>query len=150
MRIISCLLLLVGVGCSGSHAVDAGRDASVAMDAAAGDGATGGACMPALVPAAGFRASESSVEAPRPDCEGDACVVYHLEGDPRPTCTESDCADPAEAAARMFCSCRCAAPDGVPGPFCSCPAGMTCEELLSLGAADLRGSYCVPSALVTP
>jgi len=151
MRIIHCLLLVGLAACAGSHTPDAGSDASATPDAAtARDGATGSACMPQNVIFGGFNASEVYLETTRPDCEGGTCAVYHLAGDPRSSCSGPDCADPAEAAARMFCSCRCAAPDGVPGPLCSCPSGMTCEELLSLGAADLRGSYCVPSALITP
>jgi hypothetical protein len=154
MRIICCALLVGLTGCSGSHVSDAGMDGSdgsVSTDAAiARDGATGSACMPMNVPFNGFRASEAYLETTRPDCEGNVCAVYHLQGDPRATCAEPDCADPAEAARRMFCSCRCAAPDGIPGPFCACPSGMTCEELLLLGGGDIRGSYCVPSAFVTP
>ena len=64
MRIIHGLLLVGLAACAGSHAPDAGSDASATPDATARDGATGSACMPQNVPFGGFNASEIAVEAP--------------------------------------------------------------------------------------
>lgn len=77
----------------------------------------------------------------------EACVVYQLEGDPRSDCM-SDCSDPAEAARRLFCTCRCDGPAGEE-PFCECPAGFRCESVLDSELADpsVRGSYCIRDEL---
>jgi len=65
-----------------------------------------------------------------------ACLVYQLEGNPDPSCTEQ-CADPAEARQRAFCTCRC---DG-PTP-CACDADEVCAP-----TGFSFGSFCVPSAI---
>ena len=47
----------------------------------------------------------------------------------------------------VYCSCRCAGPDGeTGGEFCECPTGFACTELvddLGLGKGQLAGSYCI-------
>lgn len=62
---------------------------------------------------------------------------------------------PAQYVARSpsvasICSCRCAGSG--PGPFCSCPAGMQCADLIGeMGLpdeAEYAGSYCVPDGSV--
>lgn len=50
-----------------------------------------------------------------------------------------------QADVAAICSCRCAGPGA--GPFCECPAGMQCSELMKptgFAAADAyAGSYCI-------
>jgi hypothetical protein len=48
----------------------------------------------------------------------------------------------------VYCSCRCAPPEGVDdnATYCECPDGFVCEPLvedLGLGKGQLAGSYCV-------
>jgi len=47
----------------------------------------------------------------------------------------------------LYCSCRCDGPDGT-GPFCACPTGFECAEILPRGVVPgahvrLIGSYCI-------
>jgi len=89
---------------------------------------------------------ETFLVANAPDCYTDqVCMVYEIEGDPGVDC-QSGCAPPEEVEARVFCSCRC---DGEPGtgPFCACPSGFTCEDIIEIGPEDVRGSYCVREGL---
>ena len=154
---VAMLLLAACSGSQGSTRTDAATDGALTRMDAGADAATnpdattptGGSCVLQNVPFGGFNASEVSVEGPGSVCEGQFCVAYHLQGDPRSGCTGSTCADPTEVATRVFCSCRCGAPAGVPGPFCTCPSGMTCETLLESGASELRGDYCVPTPLTS-
>lgn len=53
-----------------------------------------------------------------------------------------------QADAAVYCSCRCAPPEGVEdnATYCECPDGFICEPLvedLGLGKGQLAGSYCV-------
>jgi hypothetical protein len=106
----------------------------------------GAACLPEEVPANGFDPRVSSVET-RPDqCESGVCLVYLLTGDPRPGCEASEdllCPSPAEIERSVYCSCRCDAPEGDPGPLCDCADGFTCVPTLDDAPPGMRGSYCV-------
>ena len=145
----------VAAGCAESHVRDGrsppvpGADAGIAT-------VLGPPCIPTFVPEGGFSSAEVSVETYTPVCgepplEGiptgppvGVCVVYELDGDPRPECT-GRCASSTEVARRTFCSCRC---DGDPGtgPFCACPSGARCERLIEHGGWS-GGSFCVPGTL---
>lgn len=145
---------LAATGCAESHVRDphtegGGTDAGIPT-------VLGPACVPTVVPEGGFSSAEVTVETYTPVCgepplEGiptrppiGVCVVYALEGDPRPGCTR-DCSSPVEAARRAFCTCRC---DGDPGtgPFCACPADARCERLVEFGGRS-GGGFCVPDSL---
>ena len=59
------------------------------------------------------------------------------------------CAD-RRASSTVYCSCRCANPQGTTdddsGPYCVCPSGMICTQLVrSVGPANvgLAGAYCI-------
>jgi hypothetical protein len=45
----------------------------------------------------------------------------------------------------VYCTCRCAVPDGVDAKTCACPDGYSCEPLFNNKALPLgkQGSYCV-------
>lgn len=148
-------LTAVAMGCAASHVRDGHAAPDASTDAAPG-GVLGPPCVPTLVPEGGFSAAEVTVESYTPVCgeppfEGiptrppiGVCVVYGLEGDPRPGCT-SDCASAADVAQRTFCTCRCGGDPGT-GPFCTCPADARCERLIEHGGRS-GGSFCVPDAL---
>lgn len=105
----------------------------------------GETCEPDNTPPGGFSSSEVYLEVAAPECDGHACLVYHLEGDPSADCT-TDCADPEEVQEKVFCSCKC---DGTSaGAYCNCPAGFSCEELFSAPAGGLEGSYCIRDSLL--
>ena len=133
MRTVLLTLWLVSLaGCYASNP----RDGRSRVDA--------GPAVDAVVPVATcpgvsfvFR-GETYLENPSPGCGAarPACLVWGLEGDPSPTCTEH-CADPAEAALRAFCTCRC---DG-PTP-CACAAGEVCAP-----SRFSFGNVCMPSAI---
>lgn len=153
MKVLALLLVAVAaVGCAESHT----RRGDAELEDAAIPAVLGPSCVPVFVPEGGFSGLEVSVETYTPVCgeppfEGiptrppiGVCVVYGLEGDPRPGCT-TGCADPEDVATRTFCSCRC---DGDPGtgPFCACPSGAHCEGLIAHGGRS-GGSFCVPDGL---
>jgi hypothetical protein len=111
------------------------------------DLASGTTCMPEHVPPSGFVADETYVETDHPDCGmGLACVVSHLDGDPRNLASEGcpsgdeTCVNDAEPLGseapltaddlrRVTCGCRCApdplAPDA---PLCPCTNGLICSS----------------------
>jgi hypothetical protein len=106
----------------------------------------GAACMPKAVPADGFDPREASVEVGSDQCESEACLVYMLDGDPRPECEAGDgrvCPTQSEIDRSIYCSCRCDAPEGDPGPLCDCVDGFTCVEAIPDAPPGIRGSYCV-------
>jgi hypothetical protein len=85
------------------------------------------------------------------DNAGKACC---LSGPGSPVTAEvcGQCAEGSgrSAAEAVYCSCRCglAAGDTTPdaGPFCACPDGFTCSEVVSyvgLGDESLTGKYCI-------
>lgn len=120
----------------------------------------GDPCLPEAVPEGGFRDTESYLETSSVQCRTRVCMVYKLEGDPRPVCEDDpngttagcpapgDLADPAEAEERIFCTCRCDGPSNTTN--CECPSGFSCEEVLDLGGDGIRGSYCIPKSINTP
>ncbi len=141
-------------GCGSAHEGSMVDGGSVGRDAGPVT-PVGGACRPLSTPptgdlngdgrADGYRDTEVFLEGGTTACMPGGCIVYHLNGDPRPTCddTMSECADPAEVMARVFCTCRCAAPPGSTAPTCRCPSGFSCEPVPELSASDMEGSYCL-------
>jgi hypothetical protein len=110
-------------------------------------------CQLFTVPAGGFDDQQVYIGTSNADCGGGVCMVYRLRGDPRAGCVASgppagcasgqscsSCASPVEVQDRVYCSCRCAAPDGYAA--CACPVGYTCVAGLEQGSAELRGGYC--------
>jgi hypothetical protein len=106
----------------------------------------GAACLPEAIPESGFDPRVASVEMRSDQCQSEVCLVYALEGDPRPECEASEdhlCPTPAEIERAIYCSCRCDAPEGDPGPLCDCTDGFTCTPTLDDAPPGIRGSYCV-------
>jgi hypothetical protein len=104
----------------------------------------GDACLPEVVPEDGFSSVEVYLETASQHCsQGAPCLVYRLEGDPSERCVpaERTCAPPQEVAERVYCTCRCNAPEGY--AECDCPRGFSCVELLEQGSDEVRGGYCV-------
>jgi hypothetical protein len=128
--------------------------------------AVGEACLPKPVPEGGFSEQEVYVQTRSTECATGVCLAFHLNGDPTPGCTEADagdtpacgarrlgdgahpecehaprCADPKNVDDRVYCSCRCKAPDGA--DECKCPSGFVCIDALQNAHDTLRGGYCV-------
>jgi hypothetical protein len=110
----------------------------------------GSECELTTVPEGGFQDSTVYVETNSESCDSGACLVYHLVGDPsceageRGVCSGGRVPlDQREVSKRMYCSCRCDAPDGDPGDLCTCDPGFSCVPTLNDGAPGVRGSYCV-------
>ena len=154
LSVVACTAL-IAAGCFASHEGD-GPPSLCGLGRPCADGGrpgplpreVGAACVPSSVPFGGFVSSEVYLEGPGRTCGGDApfCIVYQLEGDPRPACSGTACADPAEVERRVFCSCRC--DTDTPGAsLCDCPSGFRCENVLDLGGPDIRGSYCIRSGI---
>jgi hypothetical protein len=106
----------------------------------------GDRCLPDSVPETGYDDREAYLGTSSEDCGGGVCLVYHLRGDPGDCVDTGDpdapvCADPAEVESRVYCSCRCDAPDGF--AQCKCPSGFLCQDILEQGGPDVRGAYCV-------
>jgi hypothetical protein len=132
----------------------------------------GGACIPAeesLATYPGADAQEVSFDSNSPACDvGDVCLMNHFQGrtscpygGASGTCTvpgtgapvtvavSPQCAD-RTAADAVYCSCRCANPDGRTddgASYCTCPGSFSCVQLVSpIGqpAADSSaGAYCI-------
>jgi hypothetical protein len=108
----------------------------------------GRACSPQSIPEGGFDERVAYLGTSDDEsCGGGVCLVYHLRGDPREGC-EADskasttvCADPDEVESRVYCSCRCDAPDGY--AQCKCPSGFSCEDVVEQGGGNIAGGYCV-------
>lgn len=119
--------------------------------------AVGAPCLPERVPPDGFERSEAYVETPSVQCETRVCLVYRLLGDPREGCQEVTCpmddddcvplvcADSEEADERIYCSCRCDAPNA-DFAECECPDGFSCEQVLREGGPGVQGGYCVKTS----
>ncbi len=79
-------------------------------------------------------------------------MVYQLAGDPSTTIEDDpscvDCPTQQEVDDRVYCTCRCRAPEGVDTPTCECAEGFTCTDILELGGDGIRGGYCVVSSTV--
>ncbi len=139
--------------------------------ACANDG-VGDPCVPESIPCAGsngtncgFARSESYVESSSVQCRSRVCIVHKLEGgaesaDPRDLLGRDEGVDWDTAAGgvqtdspnavddgqlnqSVYCTCRCRDGGGKKVEGCECPDGFRCEELLKLGGAGVRGSYCV-------
>ena len=108
----------------------------------------GESCLPASVPTGGFGLGEVYLESPNAACGVDWCMSYMLEGDPNYTVEDGcdpeqeACPTDADVEARLFCTCRCEAPEGE--EVCACAEGFVCESLFG---AQRRG-YCVREELV--
>jgi len=115
------------------------------------ESAVGDPCTPELVPVGGFLASETYLESSSVQCATRFCLVRELSGDTDNvrredgTCPgdEATCVSPTDVERSVYCTCRCAAPEGSSLPTCGCPGGFLCEEVLQTGGDGLRGSYCV-------
>lgn len=119
----------------------------------------GDPCLTYVVPEAGFDDSVAYVEGNQADCGGGVCLVYHLDGDPREDCLEragcvgSNCPEGAlrcaaadEVEERVYCTCRCDAPEGF--AECECPEGFACVDVLDNAPPEIAGSYCVRNGTV--
>ena len=143
----------VKIECLGATTVTAEEelaviDPSECSQPGASSSEVGAACMPESMPEGGYADQEAVLETASSQCESNACLVYQLRGDPSPDCapdpsTNLVCTTATEVERRMYCSCRCDAPDGDPGPFCTCPDEFSCVPILDQGPPGLRGSYCV-------
>jgi hypothetical protein len=118
----------------------------------------------------GFSLAEVSTESRSFSCQSRLCLVNHFQG--RVSCPygqtvgaqgEARCFVPSSdepvsapvqpqllerrAQDSVYCSCRCAGPDPS-ARYCECPSGFSCSEVipsLTLGRAQLPGSYCIKS-----
>ena len=118
----------------------------------------------------GFSEKEVNTEARSFQCQSRLCLVNHFRG--RVSCPYGQKAGgegcslpggeepvtvpvPAQLQQRraddaVYCSCRCAGPDPS-ARYCECPSGFTCSPAvpeLSLGRAQLPGSYCLRAGTV--
>lgn len=113
----------------------------------------GDPCTPEQIPMGGFNPAEAYLETSSVQCRTRVCMVYKLAGDPSkiigtPSCTPADmtagvCVAPERAEQKVYCSCRCRAPEGVDATVCECPDDFTCVDVLELGGDGIRGGYCV-------
>jgi len=136
--------------------------------ACANDG-VGDPCIPESVPCTdgvcGFSKTESYVESSSVQCRSRVCIVHKLRGgatlaDPRDIVGENEgidwlpktgaedtdgpsAVDPGDLDKGVYCTCRCKDGDGKKVEGCECGDGFKCEEILTLGGAGIRGSYCV-------
>lgn len=131
-------LFLLAVGATALAGCYAANTPSDARDAGRIDALVRAATCPGV--SYPFSRDEVYLETASPACasERPACLVFRLEGDPHPECTEQ-CAEPAEARLRAFCTCRC---DGETP--CACAAGEVCTP-----TGFTFGSFCVPSAIAS-
>jgi hypothetical protein len=85
-------------------------------------------------------------------------MVYRLRGDPREGCIPippdpasgdpgNVCATAADVEDRIYCTCRCDAPDGY--AECACPDGFSCVDVFEQGGGDIRGGYCARDGTFT-
>jgi len=118
----------------------------------------------------GFAATEVSTESRSFQCQSRLCLVNHFQG--RVSCPygqhagENRCKVPSDtepvsvevapqllqrrADDAVYCSCRCAGQDPS-ARYCECASGFSCAPVvpkLSLGQAQLPGSYCIRSGSV--
>ncbi len=118
----------------------------------------GRSCTLESVPAGGLDDRNVHLELGHPGCGTGVCMAFRLRGDPNPACEPTAslscdpaldpgcvpfavCADPEEVPDRVYCSCRCRAPEGE--PTCPCLDGFTCVEAVPHGPDTFRGGYCV-------
>jgi hypothetical protein len=145
--------VVVKLVCAVEQGDSCGEKPPAADESRVGDG-----CLPDVVPEGGFDDREAYVSIPSGYCGGGPCLVYHLRGDPSEGCIPrapdpsgsdpgSFCATPAEFADRVYCSCRCDAPEGF--AECDCADGFTCVDVLDQGDQALIGGYCVRNGTFT-
>ncbi|MCS6797682.1 MAG: hypothetical protein NZ898_03995 [Myxococcota bacterium] len=112
----------------------------------------GDPCIPETIPPGGFNDQESFIETSSVQCRTRVCLVYELKGDPTmilgencpPSAPPGLCPMREEVEERVYCTCRCKAPEGSTATTCDCPEGYSCEELVTVGlAGGARGHYCV-------
>ncbi len=144
LTMLGASVTMVGVGC------DSGADGDGDGDVDGGSGAgVGAACLPEAFPAGGFLAAEVYLETSSSQCSTGVCVVYQLEGDPHQivgsdSCVDEDlCTTQDEVDERVYCTCRCLAPDNSSVTLCDCPSGFDCLELTSPDGSGSLGSFCV-------
>ena len=97
----------------------------------------GDPCLPEKTPPDGFADTEAYLETGSGQCESRVCGVFFYSGNPL-----SDSADPDLVDDRIYCTCRCKAPDD-DFATCQCPDDFECREVLDIGGPGVRGSYCV-------
>lgn len=125
----------------------------------AGDDGVGESCLP-FAPENGFDDRSSYVMTGAGECASGACLVYRLRGDPSPDCVprapDAPSGDPGlvcvsgvDVEERVYCSCRCSAPEGDPGELCDCPDTFSCVEVMPDGPPGVRGGYCVRNGTFT-
>jgi hypothetical protein len=117
----------------------------------------------------GFSVAEVNTEQRSFQCQSRLCLVNHFQGrvscpygqtsvdaDGTAKCQLPGSTDPVKVSVKpqlvqrqaedsVYCSCRCAGPDPS-ARYCECPSGFSCSEVvpeLSLGHAQLPGSYCI-------
>ena len=128
--------------------------------------AVGAPCLPEQVPQTGFDDKETYIESSSVQCETRVCIVYRLDGDPRPGCVAKPadmncdptktpdcdpglkCADPEKIEEHIYCSCRCNSAD-TGFAECECPDGFSCVDVLEQGGPGVRGGYCVRNGTFT-
>jgi hypothetical protein len=129
---------------------------SLPADSAKHASSVGADCQLTTIPEGGLRESTVYVETNSADCETGVCLAYRIEGDPE--CDASDMTScgpgqvpllPSEVGKRVYCSCRCDAPEGDPGDFCECGPGYSCVPALYDGPSGVRGSYCVKQGTIS-
>jgi hypothetical protein len=118
----------------------------------------GDPCTPEQIPAGGFVASEAYLETSSVQCRTRVCMVYRLAGIPQFQLPDgsfscdvagpdgASCATQEDTEARVYCTCRCDAPQGASATLCDCPEDThSCVEVIDNEKAGLgvRGSYCV-------
>jgi hypothetical protein len=123
----------------------------------------------------GFSATDVDVETKTSACASGVCLANHFQGfltcpygqnasgegpDGMPGCKVPGTCAPVTvevqpqlscrtAAETVYCSCRCADPEGKTdggGTYCTCPGSMMCVQLVSsIGDADvdIAGGYCI-------
>ncbi len=122
----------------------------------------GDPCVPEVIPADGFQIGEAYLETSSVQCRTRVCMVYQRGAatainpeQTREQCTASGQSPAvcdtfptqAERDSRVYCTCRCSAPEGSNTPTCECPTGYTCDEgdgdgLITGGGDGIRGGYC--------
>jgi hypothetical protein len=123
----------------------------------------GDPCLPEMIPEAtvkdktsgvdtkvyGFVNGERYIESASVQCATRVCGVFNLTGDPRESCNAAAsqgfvCPTDKEIDDKVYCTCRCKAPDKR-FATCTCPSGFDCIEALTQGDPGVRGSYCIKS-----
>jgi hypothetical protein len=156
---VSVTFMCTSVRTAGGTAGDPAQ-CKLPADSAKHASSVGNACLPPLVPEAGFDDRSAYVETGASDCDTGACLVFRLRGDPSNVCasasattastaTSPACVQAAEVKDRVYCSCRCDAPVGDRGGLCACPRDYSCVSTLSEGPLGIRGSYCVRDGTFT-